>query len=153
MPAREAQRLAQGRAGEAHRDDRLGQEDEDHESRVFIAAEREGHDRDEDQCAEGRGLGDVEPLRHPGAEAIGPIEIERAERDAPHDQDRNELQRVVPERRDVGHVHQMKADPVRQDPADRDQAEIAAERQVLDDPRMGLQHAGLARNSFQRAVM
>ena len=56
-----------------------------------------GHDRDENQRAEGRGLGDVEPLRDAGAEAIGPIQIERAERDAPHDHDRDQLERVVAE--------------------------------------------------------
>ncbi len=84
---------------------------------------------------------------------FGPIQIERAERDAPHDHDRDQLERVVAEGGHVRHVHQVEADRVGGHPAHGDQEEIAGECQVLDEPRVRLQHAGLAPRSFQRAVM
>src|SRR3989454_1570398 len=149
--AREPEPLAEGRAREAHHDDRLHQEERDHEPRVVVAAEGEGHDRDEDEHAERGGLGDVEPLGEMRAEAARPVEVERVEREAPHDQDRHELERVVPERRHVGHPQQVEPDRVGGHPAGRDQAEVARERKVLEEARVGLQHACRARNSRHRA--
>src|SRR5438552_18044313 len=73
------------------------------------------------------------------------------EREAPHDQDGHELERVVPERRHVGHPQQVEPDRVGGHPAGRDQAEVARERKVLEEARVGLQHACRARNSRHRA--
>src|SRR3989442_2011059 len=122
LSARESERLAEGRAREAHRHDGLCQEEHDDEPRVLVPAEGEGHDRDEHQGAEGRGLGDVDPLRDAGAEPVGSIEIECAEGDAPDEQDRHELTRLVPERWHVGDGHQVEPDHVGENQEDGIQA-------------------------------
>src|SRR3989475_7842503 len=97
------------------------------------------------------GDGHAKPLGEMRAQATRPVQVERVEREAPHDQDGQELERVVAERRHVGHPHQVEPDRVGGHPAGCDQAEVAGERQVLEETRVGLQHGCRAPNSRQRA--
>ena len=118
-----------------------------------MVAEDEGHDRDQDQHAERGGLGDVEPFRDARPEAVGSIQIERAEREPPHEEDRQELERVADKGRDVVHRDDVEAHGVRDHPARRDEHEVGGQRQVLEEPRVGLQHRRPSRRSVQRCLM
>ncbi len=59
----EPERLPKDGSGDTHGDDGEDPEVEDHEPGVVVAPEEERHDRDQHHNAQGRGLGDIHPLR------------------------------------------------------------------------------------------
>ena len=144
VAAREAQRLAERRAREPHGGDGQEPEADDDDTRVVVAAEEEGHDGHEDEGAQGRGLGDVGGLGEMGADAPRAVEIEGAEGHPPDDEDRQQHQEVGAEGWDVAaqerRAEHAEADEIGQEPASRHQPEVAGQHELLEEPRVGLQH-------------
>ena len=129
VAAGDAQGLAEHGARETGAHDRHGPERRDDHPRVLVGAEGEGHERDEDEHAQRRGLG-VVPLRH----------RDPAEGQPPHDQDWQQLQRVVAEGRDVAVAEHVESEGVGADPAEDQQREVGHEHQLLEESRVRPQH-------------
>ena len=154
--ARHAEGLAKDHARHRRADDRGQPEDTDGGTRVVVAAEQEAHHRDQHDDAQTGGLRDVPPLAQVRAQSQRTVEVERLERKAPDDEDRQQLERVVAEGRDIPPPEQprpgcrVEAQPVREEPARRDHGDVDRQRDLLEQPRVGLQHARRARNSRKR---
>jgi hypothetical protein len=142
--AREAQGLAEGGAGEPDQTDREQPEVHDDDAGILVPLEEEGHHRHQHESTHGGGLGDVGRLREMRSNASRPVEIERAERHPPDEQDRDQHEQVRAERwnlaaRDRRHDH-VEANAVSEQPAARHQQQVGHEHELLEQARVGLQH-------------
>src|SRR5207302_757608 len=151
---REAQGLTENRARQTDGGDREHPEIKDDQAGVLVATEEEGHDRDQHQDADRRGLGDIDPLRQVRAEPTRPVETKGTERHGPHGEDRQELEGVALEvwktELERKGPHDVEAEEVCLHPARADKHEVAREAELGEQARKGLQHTSSSLPDFSR---